>query len=146
LIEDQGLQYNFVAYGQVEQGELLKRGYRVLILPHSSSLSLSEANAIKAFVRQGGTLVVDGDAGTFDEHSRKLAQSSLADLFAGDTGLGSVSSAFSIPKATHWQLCVRFFWPRRSNLPLPLAMPQAALSSALKPTPSRMAASLSSAC
>ncbi len=90
LIEDQGLQYNFVAYGQVEQGELLKRGYRVLILPHSSSLSLSEAAAIKAFVQQGGTLIVDGDAGPFDEHSRRLPQSSLAELWAGHTGLGSV--------------------------------------------------------
>jgi hypothetical protein len=90
LIEDQGLQYNFVAYGQVEQGELLKRGYRVLILPHSSSLSLSEASAIKAFVQQGGTLIVDGDAGIFDEHSRRLPQSSLEELWPGHTGLGSV--------------------------------------------------------
>src|SRR5947209_3034171 len=28
LIEDHGLQYNFVSYRQVEQGELLRRGYR----------------------------------------------------------------------------------------------------------------------
>ncbi len=27
LVEDLGLQYRFVAYGQLEQGELLKRGY-----------------------------------------------------------------------------------------------------------------------
>ena len=31
---------------------------------------------------QGGTLIADGEPGTFDEHSRKLPQSSLADLFA----------------------------------------------------------------
>jgi hypothetical protein len=37
LIEDLGLQYNFVAYGQLEDGELLKRGYRVLILPRSTA-------------------------------------------------------------------------------------------------------------
>ena len=36
LIEDQGLQYNFVSYGQVEQGELLRRGYKVLVLPRST--------------------------------------------------------------------------------------------------------------
>ncbi|MCX6624438.1 MAG: beta-galactosidase, partial [Acidobacteria bacterium] len=33
LIEDQSLQYNFVAYAQVEDGELARRGYRVLVLP-----------------------------------------------------------------------------------------------------------------
>jgi hypothetical protein len=74
LIEDLGLQYNFIAYGQVEQGELLKRGYRVLILPRSSSLSAAEAREIRAFSQQGGMVVADGQAGTFDEHSRKLQQ------------------------------------------------------------------------
>jgi Beta-galactosidase/Beta-galactosidase trimerisation domain len=90
LIEDQGLQYNFVAYGQVEAGELLRGGYKVLILPHSSALSAKEATAIVDFVRQGGELIVDGDAGTFDEHSRRLSASSLSALLNGDTGAGRV--------------------------------------------------------
>lgn len=90
LIEDQGLQYKFVAYNQLAEGELLKGGYRVFILPRSSALSPGEAQAIVEFVHQGGTLVVDGDAGTFDEHSRHLAQSSLAGLLNGDTGRGKV--------------------------------------------------------
>ena len=63
LIEDQGLQYNFVSYDQVAQGELLKRGYKVLILPESSTLSQAEANAIRDFVAQGGIAIADGDAG-----------------------------------------------------------------------------------
>ena len=88
LIEDQGLQYNFVSYGQVEQGELLKRGYRILILPRSISLSSAETSAIENFVQQGGTLVVDGDAGTYDEHSRHLPESSLAALLKGEIGRG----------------------------------------------------------
>jgi hypothetical protein len=78
LIEDLGLQYNFVAYGQVEDGELLKRGYRVLILPRSSALSAREAAAIREFAAQGGVVIADGDPGMFDEHSRRLPQSSLA--------------------------------------------------------------------
>lgn len=90
LIEDTGRQYNFVAYGQIEKGELLRGGYRILILPHSNSLSQAEALAIKAFVRQGGVLVVDGEAGTFDDHSRKLPQSSLQDLLEGSNGQGTV--------------------------------------------------------
>lgn len=90
LIEDEGLQYKFVAYNQVADGELLTGGYRVFILPRSSALSPGETRAIVEFVHQGGTLVVDGDAGTFDEHSRHLAQSSLATLLNGDTGRGKV--------------------------------------------------------
>lgn len=90
LIEDQGLQYKFVAYGQVAQGELLKGGYRVLILPWSNSLSAQEARAITSFVRQGGVLIVDGEAGTFDEHSRRLPESSLAAILGGATGRGQV--------------------------------------------------------
>jgi len=40
----------------VEQGELLKRGYPVLILPRSSALSAAEEREIRAFVEQGGTV------------------------------------------------------------------------------------------
>ena len=40
---------------------------------------------------KGGTLVVDGEAGTFDEHSQRLTKSSLNDILQGDTGLGKVT-------------------------------------------------------
>jgi len=83
LIEDQGLQYKFVSYGQMEQGELLKGGYRVLVLPRSSSLSREEVAAIREFVSQGGIAIADGEPGTFNEHSRRLTESPLADLFGG---------------------------------------------------------------
>ncbi|MGI8992611.1 MAG: beta-galactosidase [Bryobacteraceae bacterium] len=81
LIEDQGLQYNFVSYTQMERGELLKGGYRVLVLPRSSSLSIAEVTAIRDFVAQGGIAIADGESGTFNEHSRRLGASPLADLF-----------------------------------------------------------------
>ena len=83
-LEDQGRQYSFVSYMQVEEGELLRHGYRMLVLPHSSSLSAKEAENIRAFVEAGGVLVTDAMPGTFDEHSRRLEQSSMADLFPGD--------------------------------------------------------------
>ena len=63
LIEDQGLQYNFVSYMQLEQGELLKGGYRVLVLPQSSSLSIAEVGAIREFISQGGIVIADGEPG-----------------------------------------------------------------------------------
>jgi hypothetical protein len=83
LIEDSGLQYNFVSYGQVETGELMRGGYRVLILPHSSAISAAEAKAIHEFVAQGGVAIADGDPAAFDELSRKLPQPQLNDLFGG---------------------------------------------------------------
>jgi hypothetical protein len=81
LLEDLGWQYNFVSSEQLEQGELLRRGYRVMFLPRSTSLSAAEARALREFVAQGGTLIADGQPGAFDEHSRRLPQSPLADLF-----------------------------------------------------------------
>jgi hypothetical protein len=80
VIEDAGLQYNFVSYDQVEQNELLRDGYRVLILPRSSALSAAEVSAIRGFAAQGGLVVTDGEPGTFDEHGRKLAEPALAGL------------------------------------------------------------------
>ncbi len=88
LIEDLGLQYNFVAYGQVEQGELVRRGYRVLILPRSSALSEPEAKAILEFMERGGFVIADGDPGLFDEHSRRLSQSRLSGIFNAFQGRG----------------------------------------------------------
>jgi hypothetical protein len=81
LIEDQGMQYKFVSYGQLEHGELLRSGYRVFILPRSSSLSPGEVQAIRDFVAQGGVVIADGEPGVFDEHSRRLPSPALADLF-----------------------------------------------------------------
>ncbi len=83
LLEDLGLQYRFVSYDQVEGGELLRGGYRVMILPRSSAISRLEAEAMRRFVEQGGTLIADGEPAIFDEHSRKLSSSQLSDLFAG---------------------------------------------------------------
>ena len=81
LIEDQGMQYKFVSYDQVEKGELLKQGYRVLVLPRSSSLSEAEVEGITDFVQHGGTVLADGIPGTFNERSRRLKESPLAHLF-----------------------------------------------------------------
>lgn len=101
LIEDTGLQYNFVSYNQVEQNELLRGGYRVLIVPRSSALSAAEAKAIHDFVGQGGVVIADGEPGKFDEHDRKLAQSQLADLFAGAHEEQAAGHAFGNGRAIY---------------------------------------------
>jgi hypothetical protein len=84
LIEDQGMQYKFVSYDQLENGELLKRGYRVFVLPRSSSLSQAEADAVREFVAQGGTVIADANLA----HSMSTAagsQSLLLPIYLQET-------------------------------------------------------------
>jgi hypothetical protein len=82
LIEDAGLQYDFVASQQIESGDLLRKGFRVLVLPRSTALSAKEADEIKRFAAQGGVVVADGEPGRYDEHARLLAQPALKELEA----------------------------------------------------------------
>ena len=82
LLEDLGLQYQFVSYDQLNQGELARGAYRVLVLPDSIALSEAEAAAIRAFVQSGGTVITSGEPGAFDEHSRKRPEPSLQDVRA----------------------------------------------------------------
>ncbi len=81
LLEDEGFQYNFVSYGQVEEGGLVKGGYKALILPRSTALSAREADQIRDFVSRGGTVIADGQPGVFDDHCKRLERPLLADLF-----------------------------------------------------------------
>lgn len=90
LIEDLGLQYNFVAYAQVEEGELLRRGYKALVLPRSSALSDKESAAIRDFVEAGGLLIVDGEPGVFDASVKKRATPSL-DAVLKSPGRGKIA-------------------------------------------------------
>jgi hypothetical protein len=86
LIEEMGLQYDFVATPQIEDG-ILRRGdsrgnrYRVLILPESFAVSDKEKAEIEAFVRAGGTVIADRGAGLMDGKCRRGDQGVLDGLF-----------------------------------------------------------------
>lgn len=68
LIQDSGFQFDFVARPQIEAGVLQKRAYRVLILPMSTALSDREVEQINSFVRNGGSLIMDTQAGLMKEN------------------------------------------------------------------------------
>jgi hypothetical protein len=81
VVEDLGLQYNFVSYEQIENGELLNAGYRALLLPQSVAMSAAEARAIEDFVRAGGLVIADNMTATMDERCRRLPAGQLDSLF-----------------------------------------------------------------
>ena len=81
VVEDLGLQYNFVSYEQIEHGELLDAGYKVLLLPQSVAMSARECEQVEAFVRAGGTVIADNMTATMDEHCRRLPEGQLDALF-----------------------------------------------------------------
>ena len=89
-----GLQHRFVSAEQVENGDLARAGYRVLILPWAISLSERAAAEIRKFVKEGGTVIADGEPGTFDEHGRRLKTPALADIFPRPASRAAMRSAF----------------------------------------------------
>ncbi len=80
-LRDAGLQFDFIAYGDVEQGKLTERGYKTLILPMSIALSDREAAAIREFARRGGTVIADALPAVMDEHCTFRERAALAELF-----------------------------------------------------------------
>ncbi|MGC2416034.1 MAG: beta-galactosidase [Stellaceae bacterium] len=93
-IEHMGLQHRFVSAEQVENGDLARVGYRVLILPRTIALSPRATEEIRKFVKDGGTVIADGEPGIFDEHGRRLKTAAFADVFAGLAVGAGTRSAF----------------------------------------------------
>lgn len=81
LINDAGLQYDFVAAPQVAEGLLDGGGYKVVVLPHTLALSKAEADALRRFVARGGTLLATRPPGERDELCRLQSPGLLDDLF-----------------------------------------------------------------
>jgi len=81
LLEDVGLQYEFVATEQVEGGALLGRGYRVLVLPACFALSDREIAALDAFAQAGGAVIADVRPGIRDGHCKATGSPARRALF-----------------------------------------------------------------
>ena len=81
ILKDLGLQFDFIARQQIEAGELIKRNFRALILPFSVAITEKEIGEISKFVKAGGVLIADGQAGVMDGHAKWLARGSLEELF-----------------------------------------------------------------
>lgn len=95
VLEDMGYQYRFVSSQQIEAGHLTDRKYKVLIMPYSIALSSGEAEEIKRFAREGGTVIGDLQTGLMDQHCKEYDSGQLDDLF-GIERLTTDAEAFYI--------------------------------------------------
>jgi glycosyl hydrolase family 42 (putative beta-galactosidase) len=80
MIEDQGLQFDYISSECITQDNVLARGrYRLLILPHVQAMSEVEARAVQAFVKAGGHVWADVEPAMRNAHGRYLAEQGLLD-------------------------------------------------------------------
>ncbi len=80
-IKDLGLQFDFLAYEQVEKGGLADGEYDVFIMPFSMALSPEEVREIRDFAEAGGIVIADAAAGVMNQRCRWSEEGLLNDLF-----------------------------------------------------------------
>jgi len=80
ILTDAGLQYNFVSYDKVAVNGVPSE-YKVLILPACYALSDAEAEQIRRFAENGGTVIADFACGIFDQHGKGRTAGALDGLF-----------------------------------------------------------------
>ncbi|NJN14201.1 MAG: hypothetical protein HC813_00610 [Planctomycetes bacterium] len=85
LLNDAGLQYDFLAYDRVGR-EGVPASIRFLILPATFALSEVEAERIREFAARGGVVIADFMCGLFDQHGRGRTKGALDDLFGVEHG------------------------------------------------------------
>jgi len=83
-----GIPYRFVAYEEIENGELERTTARTLVLPQSAAISDKGAAAIRAFAAHGGTVVGDDYTGLMDEHCALRERPVLTDVIVREMRLG----------------------------------------------------------
>lgn len=87
-LQARGIPYRFVAYAEIEDGELDRTTAKTLILPQSAAISDREAEAIRRFAKRGGTVVGDDFTGLMDEHCALRAKPVLTDIIVRELKLG----------------------------------------------------------
>ncbi len=81
LIGDCGLQYRFLAYDAVADGDLVKENFRAFFMPHSLAVGAAECEKIREFAESGGVVIADTLPAVMDESCKMLPAGGLDDLF-----------------------------------------------------------------
>lgn len=70
VLKDIGIQFNYVAYGQIEDEFLDPKIHKVLFLPYSQAMSDEEIGQIKNFVKNGGVVIATLKPAIYDENGK----------------------------------------------------------------------------
>lgn len=81
LTYDLGLDFRYVTDKMLNSGALKQGGFKALWLPMSQAMSPEQAQIIRQFVQDGGTVIADIRPGVYNEHCKPLAQGLLDDVF-----------------------------------------------------------------
>jgi hypothetical protein len=81
LLHDSGLQFRYVTDRMLRLGQFDASRYKVMILPMAFAIGPHEAQIIRDFVRNGGTIIADVRPGLYDNHCKALDQGALDDVF-----------------------------------------------------------------
>ena len=76
-----GLQFEYVTDRMMRRDEFTSDQYRVLILSQCEAIGPTEAQLIRRFAAEGGTVIADVRPGIYDGHLKPLDGSVLDDLF-----------------------------------------------------------------
>jgi len=80
-IKDCGFMPRYVTYLDVRKRGISRKDFEVLVLPRAMAMSPEEAEAVKAFVRDGGTVLADAVPAILSGHCRKLDRGALDEVF-----------------------------------------------------------------
>ena len=83
LIRDLGLQYRYVTDGMLRRGEFDPKRFKALVLARSEAIGPAEADVIRRFAQEGGTVIADLRPGIYDGHCNPMPAGggALDDLF-----------------------------------------------------------------
>ncbi len=81
LLHKAGVQFRYVTDRMLRLDEFDASRYKVLILPLAFAIGPKEAEVIRAFVRDGGTVIADLRPGVYDGHGKPLPAGVLDDVF-----------------------------------------------------------------
>jgi len=70
-LEDVGIKGRFLSYEQIANGELISRGYKVLIMPRVMAMSPEEIQAVQEFADAGGLVIADNQTAIYDGHCKR---------------------------------------------------------------------------
>ena len=90
-----GLQFEYVTDRMLRRGEFAADEYRVLLLSQCEAIGPAEAEVIRRFAQNGGTVVADIRPGLYDGHCKPRGAGALDDLF----GVRHTGNVEAIPTA-----------------------------------------------